>query len=180
VAESRLEQILSAVQQRVAELVPGVTFAFGDQFVAINAAPPRVVWLRDDTGTTIQPAQTTAFSSTPSRAMRVAAVVAVCWAAKGGDCSTDDAACEALLDAVVLALRECLGTAAALPFAESWVPESWAKQGRAARLLFAVRMPIVAPALPEVATDANPIDVGFDTDTSADPDGALDAVEADV
>jgi len=119
VAKSRVEQILEAVEPEVLALFPGVTFAFGEPNVAQNASPPRVVWLRAEEGTSVQQARTTA-REIPALLDRNVALVAVCWARRGGSYDTDDAALEALVDAVEIALRSCLGTALVLPLGEQW------------------------------------------------------------
>jgi hypothetical protein len=173
-AKSRLEQILDLVQPRIVELFPNATFAFGETNVALNAAPPRVVWFRAEQGSSAASARTTAREQV-ALLDRSAAVEAVCWAARGGSYTTDDAALEALVDAVEVALREQLGTALVLPLSELWTTEGWTQAGKSARLVFAVRMPVLLPAPQVLATESAPIDVGFDNDSSADPDGALDA-----
>ncbi|MFO0559062.1 MAG: hypothetical protein U0269_13690 [Polyangiales bacterium] len=171
---SRLEQVLEALQQRVLERYPGVSFDFGEQFIAAHAAPPRVVWVRGDGSVN---ATSTAGRTPTALAVRHATVFAVCWAARGGRFETDDAACEALMDAVILALREVVGGGATLPFAESWEREAWVKQGRSCRLRFTLLMPVVLEEPTVVATTTIPVDLAFDHDTSADTDRALDADE---
>lgn len=173
-ANSRLERVLEALQERVLERYPGVRFDFGEQFVASHTAPPRVVWMRGDGSVH---ATSTSGRSPTALAVRYATVQALCWASRGGRFDTDDAACEALLDAVILALREVLGASASLPFAESWEPEAWVKQGRSCRLRFTLHMPVVLEEPTVVATDAVAVDVAFDHDDSADGDRALDAEE---
>ena len=59
-AKSRLEQVIELAQPRILELFPNVTFAFGETNVALNAAPPRVVWFRSEQGSSTGPARTTA------------------------------------------------------------------------------------------------------------------------
>lgn len=163
------------VQPRVLELYPAVTFEFGDVSRATHGKPPRVVWCRMDAQ--VVPTQTTA-KNPRAVAQRNAGVVAVCWATKGGAFDTDDAAIESLVDAVEIALREKLGPSAALPFAENWTAESIAALGKTAAIEFAVRMPICLPDPTEVATDSDPIEVGFDNDASSDTDKNLDAGES--
>lgn len=173
-ADSRLEQVLALVQPEVLALFPGVTFEFGEPKAATHAAPPRVAWFRAEDGSTAGPARTTA-REIEAPLDRTVAVVAVCWAAKGGAYTTDDAAIEALVGAVELGLHKCLGTALLLPIAEQWTTEGWVQTGKSARLLFGVRMPVVLPAPEIVATDAEPIDVGFDDTDKSDTDGILQA-----
>lgn len=173
-AKSRLEQVLEAVQPRIAELYPSVVFEFGEPKASQHAAPPRVAWFRAEDGSTVGPARTTA-REVSAPLDRTAAVVAVCWAKKGGAFDTDDAALEALVDAVELALRECIGTALVLPLPEQWTTEGWVQLGKTARVLFGVRMPVPLPAPEIVGTEAAPVNVGFDDTGKSDTDGVLQA-----
>ncbi|MBL8684417.1 MAG: hypothetical protein JNK05_34910 [Myxococcales bacterium] len=173
-ADSRLEQVLALVQPEVLALFPGVAFEFGEPMASTHAAPPRVAWFRAEDGSQVGPARTTA-RETEAPLDRSAVVVAVCWAAKGGSHTTDDAAIESLIGAVELALHKTLGTALILPIAEQWTTEGWIQTGKSARLLFGVRMPVVLPAPEIVATEAEPIDAGFDDTDKSDTDGILQA-----
>lgn len=166
--------MLEAVQARVAELFPGVSFAFGETSVAQHAAPPRVVWLRAAEGSSVNAARTTA-AERAAVLDRSAVVLAVCWAARGGSYETDDAALEALMDAVELALRECLGTALVLPLGESWTTEGWTQKGKSAHVSFTVRMPVLKPEPEVVGTETIPVDVGLDPTDDSDTDGILQA-----
>lgn len=152
-----------------------MTFDFGDTARNANSKPPNVVWYRSTTQ--VVAAQTTA-KNPRAVAQRNAGVVAECWAAKGDAFDTDDAAVEALVDAVEIALREKLGPSAALPFTEHWTAESYVTLGKLVGVEFVVRMPICLPAPTEVATDSDPINVGFDNDSSSDTDKQLDAGES--
>lgn len=174
-SKSRLEQVLDAVQERVLALYSGVTFKFGEPNVAANAAPPRVVWFRSEEGTLVGPARTIADAERTAVLDRSVAVVAVCWAKAGGPFDTDDAALEALIDAVEVALRDAIGTALALPLAENWSTEGWTQTGKSARIGFAVRTPVVRPAAAVLEASADPADVGFDDTGDSDTDGILQA-----
>ncbi len=173
-AKSRVEQALAAVEPEVLALFPGVTFAFGETNVAQNASPPRVVWLRAEDGTSAQQARTTA-REIPAQLDRYVALVAVCWARRGGSYETDDAAIEALVDAVEIALKTCVGTALVLPLAEQWTVEGWTQTGKSARVAFVLRMPVAEPAPTIVGTEDVPVDVGFDDTGKSDTDGILQA-----
>lgn len=170
--------MLESVQSRVLELFPGVSFAFGETNVAQHAKHPRVVWLRAAEGSSVGTARTT---SREQAALldRSAVVIAVCWAARddGSAFETDDAALEALMDSVELALRECLGTALILPLAEKWTTEGWTQAGKSAHVAFAVRMPVTKPAPEVVGTETIEVDVGLDPTGDSDTDGILQATE---
>jgi len=174
-SKSRLEQVLDAVKTRTIALYPGVTFNFGEPNVALNGAPPRVSWFRAEQGTTTGPARTTARDERVALLDRSTAVEAVCWAAKGGSYDTDDAALEALVDALETALRSELGTALVLPIVEAWTTEGWTQIGKSARVAFAVRQPVVIPQPEVLDASTNPEHVGFDDGGKSDTDGILQA-----
>lgn len=174
-AKSRLEQVIDAVQERVLAMYPGVTFKFGEPNVATNAAPPRVVWFRAEEGTLVGPARTIANAERTAVLDRNAAVIAVCWAKAGGSFDTDDAALEALIDAVEVALRDTIGTALVLPLVEDWTTEGWVQLGKSARIGFAIRQPVVRPAAEVLEASTDPADVGFDDTGDSDTDGILQA-----
>lgn len=174
-AKSRLEQVLDAVQARVLVLFPGVAFSFGEPNVAANGAPPRIAWFRAEQGTTAGPARTTARDERAALLDRSTVVEVVCWAARGGSYSTDDAALEALVDALELSLRECLGSALVLPVSELWTTEGWTQAGKSARVLFTVRQPVCVPQPEALDASTNPAHVGFDDEGKSDTDGILQA-----
>ncbi len=174
-AKSRLEQVLDAVKARIIELYPGVTFSFGEPNVAINGAPPRIAWFRAEQGTIAGPARTTARDERTALLDRSTVVEAVCWAARGGSYTTDDAALEALVDALELALRACLGTALVLPVSELWTAEGWTQAGKSARVLFTVRQPVCVPQPEVLDASTDPAHVGFDDEGKSDTDGILQA-----
>lgn len=174
-SKSRLEQVLDAVKARVIALYPGVAFTFGEPNVALNGAPPRISWFRAEQGTTTGPARTTARDERVSLLDRATVVEAVCWAAKGGSYDTDDAALEALVDALELALRSELGTALVLPVAELWTTEGWTQLGKGARVAFTVRQPVVVPQPEVLDASTDPAHVGFDDGDKSDTDGILQA-----
>lgn len=174
-SKSRLEQVIDEVQTRVLAMFPGTTFAFGEQYVATTGTPPRVVWFRSEAGTAVGPARTIADAERTAVLDRSVAVVAVCWAKKGGSFDTDDAAIEALVDAVEVALRDAIGTALVLPLVEDWTTESWVQLGKSARVGFAIRQPVVRPAAEVLEGSIDPADVGFDDTGDSDTDGILQA-----
>jgi hypothetical protein len=130
------------------------------------------VWLRAEDGTNVGPARTTAREHR-AQLDRTAALVAVCWARRQGEYETDDAAIEALVDAVEVALKVSIGTALVMPISEQWTTEGWTQTGKSARLNFVVRMPVMEPAPAIVGTDDVPVDVGFDDTDKSDTDGIL-------
>lgn len=174
-AKSRLEQVIDAVQTRILSAWPGVTFSFGEPNVATTGSPPRVTWFRAEDGTLVGPARTAANAERTAVLDRSIAVVAVCWAKKGGAFDTDDAAIEALVDTVEVALRDALGTALVLPLGESWTTEGWTQTGKSARVGFVIRQPVVRPAAEVLDASADPSHVGFDDGGKSDTDGILQA-----
>lgn len=176
-AKSRLEQVLDAVQARVLASVPGCAFEFGEPHAAQHARPPRIAFFRAKDGTTTGPARTTARNERVALLDRATAVVAVCWAVKGGAYETDDAAIEALVDALELALREELGSALMTPLVEGWTVEGWSQMGKSAQVLFTVRQPVCLPAPAVLDPSDDPADVGFDNSDSDETDGILTATE---
>lgn len=176
-AKSKLEQVLDAVQARVSATVTDVTFEFGEPHAAKHAKPPRIAFFRAPDGTSTGPARTSARNERVALLDRSAAVIAVCWAAKGGDHETDDAALEALVDALELALRSEIGTALVLPIVEQWTSEGWATTGKSARVLFTVRQPVALPEPAVLEPSDDPNDVGFDNSDSDETDGVLVATE---
>lgn len=167
---SRLEQVLAALEARVLTLYPGVTFKLGARFIASQVeAPPRIVWARATD--TFGPAQRT---SPTQRAVltRSAVVVAHCWAVAAGAYDTDDAAVEALVDALACAIRVELG-ADALPTDAEWIDPPSATAGLACLVAFTVRTPVVEPA----ATTTQATETSFDTAGSSPTDGTLQAGE---
>ncbi len=167
---SRLEQIFVGLQARILTMYAGVTFKLGMEFIASNVEPPpRIVWVR--AADQFEPAQRT---SPTQRAVltRVTAVVAHCWAAAGGSYDTDDAAVEALVDALACAIRVELG-ADALPDACEWIDTPGVNTGLACLVSFTVKQPVVAPTTPTTqATAAEP-----DTSGASSTDGILQAGE---
>lgn len=167
---SRLEQIFVALQARILTMYASVTFCQGAEFIASQVeAPPRVVWVR--AADAFEPAQAT---SPTQRAVltRVTAVVAHCWAAAGGSYDTDDAALEALVDALACSLRLELG-ADALPDACEWVDSPGVNTGLACLVSFVVKQPVTEPA----ASTARATTTALDTAGSSLTDGVLQGGE---
>lgn len=167
---SRLERALGGLQTRIAALYPNVSFRLGARFIAGQEdAPPRIVWVRATDA--FEPAQRTSPRET-AVLTRAAVLVAHCWASAGDSYDTDDAAVEALVDALACALRDEFG-ASALPTDAEWIDPPSATGGLACLVAFTLRVPVVRPEVPV----AQATTTAFDASGASPADGVLDAGE---
>lgn len=169
-ADSRLRQTLARIEMHVARLVPTARFAFGSRSVALNSAPPRVVWVDDETETepVASPSDASALHEERSiHGVWTRSVAAHCWGA-------DEAAVEQLIELVTWAIVQELGPAS-LPFQIVRVPVSWASVGVVVTLVFGVALPLLEPTTESPTVRA--LITAFDTTDSSTTDGQLDAGE---
>lgn len=167
---SRLQQILDGLEARILTMYAGVTFALTSKYVASHVeAPPRIVWVR--AADAFGPAQRT---SPTQRAVltRSTAIVAHCWAVAGDPYDTDDAAVEALTDALACAIRTELG-ADALPSDAEWIDPPSVNAGLACLVAFTVRQPVVEPTVPTTQATT----MASDTAGASSTDGVLQCGE---
>lgn len=167
---SRLRQTIALIEAHITRLIPTARFEYGSRGVAINSAPPRIVWV-DDEGeaeTIAPPLDVTA--SHEERAIHgvwTRTVAAHCWA-------SDEALAEDLIELVTWAVTLELGPTAP-PFQVLRVPVGWASTGVVITLVFGVPIPLREPASESPTVRA--LTVAFDSTGSSTTDGQLDAGE---
>lgn len=169
-ADSRLRQVLALIEAHVSRLVPSAKFAYGSRSVAINSAPPRVVWVDDEgeTETIAPPTDASALHETQRiHGVWTRTVAAHCWA-------TDEAAAEALIELVSWAIVQELGPTV-LPFQVLRVAVAWASTGVVLTLMFGVAIPLFEPSSESPTVRA--LTIAFDSTDSSTTDGQLDAGE---
>lgn len=169
-ADSRLRQTIALIEAHVSRLVPTARFVYGSRSVAMNAAPPRVVWVDDETETEQLSAPTDATAQHDERAIHgvwTRTVAAHCWAA-------DEGLAEDLIELVSWAIVQELGPTS-LPFQVVRVPVSWASTGVVCTLVFTVAIPLLEPTSESPTVRA--LTTAFDTTDSSNTDGQLDAGE---
>jgi hypothetical protein len=170
VADSRLRQTIALIEGHVSRLVPNAKFVYGSRGVAMNSAPPRVVWVDDETETEQLGPPTDASALHNERAIHGVwsrTVAAHCWAA-------DEALAEGLIELVSWAIVQELGPTA-LPFQVVRVPVSWASTGVVCTLVFTVAVPMFEPTSESPTVRA--LTTAFDSTDSTTTDGQLDAGE---
>ncbi len=169
-ADSRLRQTLALIEAHVSRLVPTARFAYGSRSVAVNSAPPRVVWVDDEGETETIAPPTDASALHEERRIHgvwTRTVAAHCWA-------TDEAAVEALIELVSWAVVQEFGPTAP-PFQVLRVPVSWASTGVVLTLVFGVAIPLFEPSSESPTIRA--LTTAFDSTGSSTTDGQLDAGE---
>lgn len=169
-ADSRLRQTIALIEGHVSRLVPNAKFVYGSRGVAMNSAPPRVVWVDDETETEQLGPPTDASALHNERAIHGVwsrTVIAHCWA-------TDEAGAEDLIELVSWAIVQELGPTA-LPFQVVRVPVSWASTGVVCTLVFAIAVPMFEPTSESPTVRA--LTTAFDSTGSSTTDGQLDAGE---
>lgn len=169
-ADSRLRQTIALIEGHVSRLVPNAKFVYGSRGVAMNSAPPRVVWVDDETETEQLGPPTDASALHDERAIHGVwsrTVIAHCWA-------VDEAGAENLIELVSWAIVRELGPTA-LPFQVVRVPVSWASTGVVCTLVFAIAVPMFEPTSESPTVRA--LTTAFDSTGSSTTDGQLDAGE---
>jgi len=170
VADSRLRQVIALIEGHVSRLVPSARFVYGARGVAMNSAPPRVVWVDDEAETEQLGPPTDASALHDERAIHGVwsrTVIAHCWA-------TDEGGAEDLIELVSWAIVQELGPTS-LPFQVVRVPVSWASTGVVCTLVFTVPVPMREPTSESPTVRA--LTAAFDTTDSSTTDGQLDAGE---
>lgn len=159
-----IEQLLSAVQTRITARLGTVHYRFGEKFLAERKVNPRIIWVpgKDDYAPARAGLQTTQRSVRTRRAEVMAHVVHNAF----GD--TED-----LVNATVHAMHAETHGSMDVDYGE-WSQPDWLDNGYACSLRFVIDVPITAPAPTTVITT----DVVFDTSTTVQSDGYLDAGES--
>jgi hypothetical protein len=177
VAKSRLEQVLDAVQAAALVRLSGVTFAYGLREVESQTqAMPRVTWVRTtDAYQDTDPGVADNETVTTRGAVVVAHCVGAQDPARAWD--TDEAATEAVVDAVVAALVDTLGPSVVLGTGE-WLDTGHTSRGAPCLLSFTVLQPVTRTA-PGVGPDTVVIEsVDFDPAGASGVDGILQPGES--
>lgn len=165
---SRLQRTLALIESKID--VPGLVTAFGRKALPFQGAPPRVVWVPAPSDTF--DAATVSFNNPQPVRTRWAGVEAHCW-------GNDDEATEAIVDAVILALDEVLGSTVSLRInSGNWYTHepknaAWTNLGEVYLLSFAIGVSVVRQAW-KVATIS---DIACDESAAVQGDGVLTCCE---
>lgn len=150
---------------------PNTTFAFGDTALAVHSAPPRVVWVAPSEGAdAIEPPDST--QGQEAVCVWRHRVQIHCWAAKGGEWSTDEGAAEQLARTVLFGLFEF--SRSDMQLNAAWAVDSHTKMGRAIVLQAVLTEVVCKPA--GVFDTAHVSTTGFQPDGTT-TDGVLSAGE---
>jgi hypothetical protein len=150
---------------------PNTVFAFGDTAISQHTAPPRVVFVRPSEGAdSIEPVDST--QSKDAVCVWRHRIEIHCWAAKGSDWGTDEAAAEQLARLMLFALFEF--SQADMQLQGSWLTDSFTKQGRAIVLQAVLAEVVLKPS--GIFDTTNVSSVGFQPDGTT-TDGVLSAGE---
>lgn len=171
-AKGWLQTRCEEIQTFVTPFCPaGVTFAFGEPAIAAHGSPPRVTWARPTDGRDdIEPLDGT---ETPDAVcLWRHRIEAHCWAAKGGEWDTDEAAAEQLARCILFALFEF--SQAEMVLQGSWLTEAFTKAGRVVVIAFALTEIVLKPAA--TGDKIKPDTVAFQP-AGTTSDGALSAGE---
>lgn len=162
--------MIALIEGHVSRLVPSARFVYGARSVAMSSAPPRIVWVDDETETEQLGPPTDASALHEARAIHGVwsrTVIAHCWA-------TDEGSAEDLIELVSWAIVQELGPTV-LPFQILRVPVSWASTGVVVTIVFGVPVPMFEPSSESPTIRA--LTVAFDSTGSSTTDGQLDAGE---